>query len=113
VPLPVQLLDHASGYLLGAGVLRALARRLDDGRPREVRVSLARTACWLDGLGRDGALDVAPLPAEGPDGLTVELDGPLGRTRHIACPGTISGAPPPWASGPVPLGHDAPRWQSP
>jgi hypothetical protein len=110
VPLQVQLLDHASGYLLAAGVLRALTARLGDGRPREARVSLARTACWLDGLGRDGSLDVEPLPTELPGDLTVDLDGPLGRTRHVACSGAIAGAPPSWASGPVPLGHDAPTW---
>jgi hypothetical protein len=110
VPLPVQLLDHASGYLLAAGVLRALAQRVGDGRAREARVALARTALWLDGLGRGGSLEVAPVPAERPADLTVELDGPLGRTRHIRCPGTVVGAPPSWASGPVPLGHDTPTW---
>lgn len=111
VPLPVQLLDHASGYLLAAGVLRALARRWTDGRGREVRVSLARTSAWLDGLGRGGAADVPPLPAACPDDLTVALDGPFGRTHHVACPGSVDGAPPRWDCGPVPLGHDAPEWR--
>ena len=112
VPLPVQLLDHASGYLLAAGVLRALARRGQDGRSREVQVSLARTACWLDSLGRGGALAAPPLPAERPDDLSVRLHGALGTTHHIACPGAIEGAPARWASGPVPLGHDAPVWSA-
>ncbi len=110
VPLPVQLLDHASGYLLAAGVVRALARGGDDGRSREVQVSLAGTSCWLDSLGRAGAPDVPPLPAERPDDLAVRLDGPLGTSHHITCPGSVEGAPPRWGSGPVPLGHDAPTW---
>lgn len=45
--LPAQALDHASGYLLAAGILDALAARTGDGRGRDVRVSLARTATWL------------------------------------------------------------------
>ncbi|WP_067708174.1 CoA transferase [Nocardia yamanashiensis] len=45
--LPAQALDHASGYLLAAGVLDALVARGRDGIGREVRVALARTASWL------------------------------------------------------------------
>lgn len=45
--LPVQALDHASGYLLAAGTIDALRARADDGHGRDVRVSLARTASWL------------------------------------------------------------------
>ncbi|MFE3229069.1 CoA transferase [Nocardia sp. NPDC059228] len=45
--LPAQALDHASGYLLAAGVLDALCARHGDGLGRDVRVALARTASWL------------------------------------------------------------------
>lgn len=45
--LPAQALDHASGYLMAAGVIDALAARTADGIGRDVRVSLARTASWL------------------------------------------------------------------
>ncbi|GAA5049462.1 CoA transferase [Nocardia callitridis] len=45
--LPAQVLDHASGYLLAAGVVDALGARSIDGVGRDVRVSLARTASWL------------------------------------------------------------------
>ncbi|MFB9704942.1 CoA transferase [Rhodococcus aetherivorans] len=45
--LPVQALDHASGYLLAAGVLDALTARLRDGRGRDAAVALARTGAWL------------------------------------------------------------------
>jgi crotonobetainyl-CoA:carnitine CoA-transferase CaiB-like acyl-CoA transferase len=51
--LPVQALDHASGYFLAAGVIEALAARAGDGRGREVVTALARTASWLlDAPGR-------------------------------------------------------------
>ncbi|MEU2034309.1 CoA transferase [Nocardia amamiensis] len=45
--LPAQALDHASGYLLAAGVIDALVARGQDGVGRDVRVALARTASWL------------------------------------------------------------------
>ena len=113
VPLPCQLLDHASGYLLAAGVLAGLARRSAASRGGGwlVELSLARTATWVEGLGRTGALDIADPGPELPADLAVDLHGPLGPSRHIACPGLIVGAAPRWASGPVPLGHDDPTWR--
>jgi crotonobetainyl-CoA:carnitine CoA-transferase CaiB-like acyl-CoA transferase len=58
-PLPAQALDHASGYLLAFGIIRALSRRLAGGGSQRVRVSLARTGRWIEDLGRVDALDVA------------------------------------------------------
>lgn len=45
--LPAQALDHATGYLLAAGIIDALAARRTDGRGRDVVTSLARTAASL------------------------------------------------------------------
>ncbi|BAD57398.1 CoA transferase [Nocardia farcinica] len=59
--LPAQALDHASGYLLAAGVIDALAARTFDGVGRDVRVSLARTASWL--LAAPGRTVKHPPPA--------------------------------------------------
>ncbi|MGW3485052.1 CoA transferase [Rhodococcus indonesiensis] len=60
--LPVQALDHASGYLLAAAVLDALAARHRDGRGRDVAVTLARTAAsLLQAPGRDP--HPPPVPA--------------------------------------------------
>ncbi|HMG44978.1 MAG TPA: CoA transferase [Acidimicrobiales bacterium] len=113
VPLPVQLLDHASGYLLAAGVASALARRQAGGGSWHVRVALARTATWLLGLPHTGALDVPGLPSELPDDVAVDLHGPLGHSRHVACPGAIVGAAPSWRSGPVPLGSSEIAFENP
>lgn len=44
VPLPVQALDHATGYLMAAAVLQGLAQRVETGQGSETRLSLARTA---------------------------------------------------------------------
>ena len=66
VPLPAQALDHASGWLLAAGVLAALDRRREDGRGRRVGMVLARTGQWMDELGRQELPDDASgeLPGE-------------------------------------------------
>ena len=46
LPLPVQALDHATGYLAAAAAVRAWTRRLD-GEVYAARLSLARTAVEL------------------------------------------------------------------
>ncbi|WP_033465396.1 CoA transferase [Bordetella bronchiseptica] len=60
--MPVQILDHASGYLMAFGALAALARQRIEGGSWHVRVSLASTARWLRELGRvpDGL--ACPMP---------------------------------------------------
>ncbi|MFI6865897.1 CoA transferase [Nocardia sp. NPDC050406] len=63
--LPAQALDHASGYLLAAGVVDALNARDADGVGRDVRVALARTASWLLAApGRSPAHEPARSPDE-------------------------------------------------
>ena len=44
VPLPVQALDHATGYLMAAAALRALGLRQRGGRVLSAKLSLARMA---------------------------------------------------------------------
>ncbi|WP_415974843.1 CoA transferase [Rhodococcus sp. 077-4] len=49
--LPAQALDHASGYLLAAGIVSELAdRAAGSGSGAAIEVSLARTAAWLTEL---------------------------------------------------------------
>lgn len=64
--LPAQALDHASGYLLAAGIVDALTATRTSGSGCDVSVSLARTASWLTSAGgRTEHPDAASLP--GPD----------------------------------------------
>nr|WP_228102933.1 CoA transferase [Nocardia seriolae] len=64
--LPVQALDHASGYLLAAGALDALRDARADSQGRDVRVALARTGSWLlRAPGRTPDHPPAPAPAAG------------------------------------------------
>ena len=57
-PLPCQALDHATGYLAAFGAMVALKRRAEEGGSWMVRISLAQTGRWIDGLGRVDGLAV-------------------------------------------------------
>lgn len=110
-PLPAQVLDHASGYLLALGTMAALYRRATEGGSWLVRVSLAQTAQWLRGLGRveDGLRapdqrfeDISEWLEISPSGF-----GNLTVVRHAA---SMSETPAHWDRPSVPLGTDAPEW---
>ncbi|MFF1277208.1 CoA transferase [Streptomyces marokkonensis] len=111
--LPAQALDHGTGYLLAAGVLRALTEQTEEGGSRLVRVALARTAGWLlEGAGREGAAggrragdDLDPGP------WLAEADGPLGRLRYALSPVTFADGPRDWARPPGGWGTDPARWR--
>jgi crotonobetainyl-CoA:carnitine CoA-transferase CaiB-like acyl-CoA transferase len=110
-PLPAQVLDHASGYLMAFGALAALARQASEGGSWLVRVSLVRTGHWLRGLGRiPGGLaapdpapaDVADLVEHGESGF-----GTMAAVRHA---GQLDLTPPRWDRPAMPLGAHRPRW---
>jgi crotonobetainyl-CoA:carnitine CoA-transferase CaiB-like acyl-CoA transferase len=59
-PLPMQMLDMASGFLMAFGAAAALCKQQREGGSWLVEVSLAQTGHWLRGLGRvDGGLETA------------------------------------------------------
>lgn len=108
VPLPVQALDHATGYLLAAAALTALDDRRRTGHGRSAKLSLARTATLLlqrPGQGvHDSFAEIASADFE-PE-LEETSWGPARRLRQ---PVTIDGVD--LAASPAHnLGHDAPRW---
>lgn len=106
VPLPVQALDHATGYLMAAASIRGLIARLRDGRAVTARLSLARTARLL--TDHPGS---APGPAFGghqdPDyapGIEHTAWGPALRLRS---PVQIGGTPLRWTRPARDLGSTA------
>jgi crotonobetainyl-CoA:carnitine CoA-transferase CaiB-like acyl-CoA transferase len=110
--LPCQLLDHATGYLLAAGVLAALARRARTGETSHLSLSLARTAQWV-------LEQKAPIESPSPtapsrtddDGKAADYRIPLGNGwRGIAPPGLIDGAPLGWPHLPPRYANAPPRW---
>ncbi|WP_031173805.1 CoA transferase [Streptomyces durhamensis] len=117
--LPAQALDHGTGYLLAAAVLRALTEQSYDGGGRWVRLALARTALWLtDGIRPAAATGAAATGAtatgaayEGPQAWLAERDSPLGRLRYALPPVSFTGGPADWTRPPVPWGSDSARWR--
>ncbi|MEO1190651.1 MAG: CoA transferase [Pseudomonadota bacterium] len=109
--LPCQALDHSSGYLLAFGILRALARRAEEGGSWRVRVALAATGQWLRGLGpRKDSAAAALDPADVEDFLETAAS-PFGKVRALSHAGQIEGQAPYWADPVVPLGSHPPRWR--
>jgi crotonobetainyl-CoA:carnitine CoA-transferase CaiB-like acyl-CoA transferase len=88
--LPAQALDHATGYLLAAGVLAALRRRAEEGGTWRVEAHLARTAHWL--LQTD-ALDGPPVPVDDLGPWTVGSDTAYGRVVQARPAFTLDGGP--------------------
>jgi crotonobetainyl-CoA:carnitine CoA-transferase CaiB-like acyl-CoA transferase len=108
--LPAQVVDHATGYLAAFGALVALARRAQEGGSYLVRVSLAQTGRWVDGLGRVSGRNVADqTPADVHD-LLAECDSPFGRLRHVAPAVRLSETPASWARPAVPPGTHEAAW---
>jgi CoA-transferase family III len=107
VPLPVQALDHATGYLLAAAVGRALTRRLARSAASRIRASLIGTANLLWSLSRPAALPPAPKPE---DFTLVDTQTAWGPARHAPLPGEIAGIDPRWQIEAGPLGRHEPTW---
>ncbi len=112
VPLPVQALDHATGYLLASSILRGLTHLHTTGRASSARLSLARTA---------GLLMSAPLQkvtgtldgATEPDFQTTSEITDWGPARRLKFPFALPGISPAWK---VPAGElriHSPQWRSP
>lgn len=61
----MQILDHATGYLMAFGAMMARLRQVREGGSWHVKVSLAQTGRWLWNLGRvDSGLAAADLNAD-------------------------------------------------
>jgi crotonobetainyl-CoA:carnitine CoA-transferase CaiB-like acyl-CoA transferase len=106
--LPAQALDHGTGYLLAAAVLRALTERTEQGYGRCLRLSLARTARWLTYGIRPGP--EGGMAYDGPDAWLNERHSPLGRLRYVLPPVSFTGGPTDWARPPGAWGADPARW---
>jgi len=108
IPLPVQGLDHATGYLLAAAVGRALTRRLTNSVVSRVQASLIGTANLLWSLPRPHGQPGMPRRADIPLVDTMTAWGPA---RRVAIPGEISGVPAELRIEAGPLGRHVPAWR--
>ena len=110
-PLPVQALDHATGYLLAAAVLRGLARRIDHGGGSSARASLARTAALLTDISHARRRDAAALRDEQPGDYAPEIERTAwGPARRMLPPYAIEGTSARWSLAAGNLGDGQARW---
>ncbi|MDM4762800.1 CoA transferase [Galbitalea sp. SE-J8] len=109
-PLPVQALDHATGYLAAAAALVGLARRARTGRGSRARLSLARTAVALTDAGRGEPASPPESGALARLAPASVLHTPWGPASLLPSPVLVGGEPLRFERGPRPLGSDAPEW---
>lgn len=107
-PLPVQALDHATGYLMAAAVLRGLKVRHEQHQGYSARLSLARTAALLMS---HRAGDQAELAAIGPHDFQPMMEwSAFGLRNRLKFPLMLAGTPVTWATPPAPLGSATAAW---
>jgi crotonobetainyl-CoA:carnitine CoA-transferase CaiB-like acyl-CoA transferase len=104
-PLPVQALDHATGYLVAAAVIRGFTRQVSTGRGTLARTSLARTAAALVAAGEQLAAESLPESLPQRDEQTF-----WGPGTRLAPPLSVGDAPMHWDRPAGPLGTDEPAW---
>jgi hypothetical protein len=109
VPLPVQALDHATGYLMAASAIQALSERLKSGRGGSARLSLARTAALLVEAGQVPAQPALRAEQASDQGLLVEQTA-WGPAHRLLAPVTISGTPLQWDLPAGELGAHRAQW---
>lgn len=107
VPLPVQALDHATGYLLAAAALTGLVARRTGQGTTTARLSLARTAALLTDA--PGAALGGPLPSDPPVADAVETTT-WGAARRLEPPLRIAGVDVRWDRPARALRSDPPAW---
>ena len=106
VHLPVQVLDHATGFLAAFAAMRGLARRQSEGGSWLARLSLLRTRNWLVGLGDGGAPEV-PVDL---DPYLHEVNSAFGRMRAVRAVGELATSPPRWDRTPSEIGSGTTEW---
>ncbi|KAF1041103.1 MAG: Acetyl-CoA:oxalate CoA-transferase [Burkholderia lata] len=112
VNLPVQAIDHATGYLMATAAIRGLTTRMKEGVGTEVRASLARTAADLQ-LRSEPMSEVVELVADGQHDRAEHVEptswGPASR---LLPPVQIDDAPLRWFYPARALGAYEPEWLS-
>lgn len=105
------LADLITGHLATAGIIAALLRRATEGGSYHVRVSLARSAMWVQDLGTlpPEATAHAPATDEYPARLCPSYTD-YGAVRHLSPALTFTDMPRPDTDYLVPYGADSPDW---
>jgi hypothetical protein len=108
-PLPVQALDHATGYFIAAAAVAAIRTRIVDAKVSTMRLSLARTARLLVDSGREDGTGAMAAP-EDPDYAAATETTDWGRAQRLCPPATVDGVPMTWDRGATRLGSSRASW---
>jgi hypothetical protein len=108
VPLPVQALDHATGYLVAACVLEALSKRAT-GQITSARLSLAGTAHLL-AQHRCARVSEGAIVQSSEDFDPKRETTGWGPALRVKAPMDVSGQAMEWALGAGPLRRHDPHW---
>lgn len=108
-PLPAQALDHATGYLMAAAVVRAVTSAMNLGIVRGAKLSLARTAELLKGMPRDSNEHQSISPNASDYSERIEQT-PWGVAQRLNAPLRVESAPMAWQLPACQLGSDEPIW---
>ncbi len=110
-PLPCQVLDHATGFLMAFAAMMTLRRQRREGGSWHVRLSLAQTAHWLRGLGRiDGGFAAPPAPLELPASWLESSPSAWGTLTAVRPAARMTLTAPAYEAPSARLGSHAPRW---
>jgi crotonobetainyl-CoA:carnitine CoA-transferase CaiB-like acyl-CoA transferase len=109
--LPVQILDHATGYLMALGAQAAMIRQQQEGGSWHVQVSLAQTAHWLRSLGRVSNGLACPKPDI--NGFLEATESGYGRLVAVRHSAQFSETPAAWTRPSMPPGSHRPVWPEP
>src|SRR5580693_9124768 len=108
--LPCQLLDHGTGYLAAATVLRGLTAQATRGGTLFRELSLARTGHWL--LNEPRPVTAAAAPADdGPGAWLTTVDSAAGPVTVVRPLGQWDGPELAWPSPLTRYGSDPPAWR--
>ena len=108
-PLPVQALDHGTGYLMAAAVLRLLSQAVSAQTIGSAKLSLARTAQLLFNHTQKTQGNLREIPMSR-DLLTEYEITPWGKARRLKPALTIVGTPMGWSSAACDLGSSPAVW---
>lgn len=109
VSLPVQALDHATGYLVAAAAVRAVTARATGGGSLSARLSLARTAKLLIDH-KHGPTDTPMAELTDADFDPVIEQTDWGPAQRLLSPILLAGAPMYWTRPATRLGSYEPNW---
>ncbi len=107
-PLPVQALDHATGYLMAAAIIKSLTSA-NKGQVKNARLSLARTAVLLmhNKQTEHGTLSLTPDKSDFNPNIEAT---PWGAAHRLAPALSIEDSPMRWKNPAARLGTHAASW---